>query len=1082
MGSVPNAAHIYPQNPLRYTVMKKTFTRFVLLLLSLVGLNTHAAIYIVGDAPFGDWNPAAGVEMTPQGNGVYSYTTASINGSVYFVFADGLSSDWAAFNSNYRYGPSSGNETVTPGLWHPTQKAGDHGAYRFVGTTGENYKITFDETNHQFMVEGYVEPGPDILCYTVVGSHADIFGQAWNPKLTENDMTKGADGIYRWSKKNVRLQTGTFEFKVVGNRDWYYAWPVDNWVARIDYEGIYNIVITFNPESKEITYTHTLIEEIDPVEHTYTVVGTSNLFGTEWDITNEANDMVKGANGIYTWAKAGVKFTARETAEFKVVQDHAWTYSWPSSNWWYQAPEDGIYNAAITFNPAADDMNKISFTAIKTGEVEIPDVYIIGEVNNLMWDGIHGVKMKYDNGIYTASITTQGNNDGKSYFGFTKKLADPSSENPWEDIVAYRFGPASDGEFFMTEELLGVECPLATDDSNNAIAIEKGTWEVTVDLENNTFCVERGNSVPEPLFGDLNGDGSVNISDINVLINQILTDTQDMNNDLNGDGEVNIGDVSLLIDEILDGIVQPKPQTSAPEYVLELRDAQLWCDIEGEGDIFINNENYGPAPVSYLVATQAKDDQEGSFSLHAIAQGKEPSETLLVNWELPAIPAIQVGFGDMYQVDDNSQVSFIHDATVLWQFGLYTYAMDETGYGLIYGDVGQTYQQGDVIPAGFGGEKTTYMNEPEVMYPTGFEPATHHVNVSPQVISTDEVNHKHWAHYVLIKNVSIAQDEDPTYHTRAIVDEDGNSALLFNYKFNTPLPLDLSVNYDIYGIVASFDNLYEVFPISFEPAEQPIEVTPTPAAELVRTGAELWCNVTGEGDIYVDDVLLGPAPVSFLIATQGDNYQDGSFTVRAIAPDKEPSIPITVNWELEAKPVEGFGFVDMLSTPDNTQVVFSRDAIVLWQHRYYLFAMDDTGFGLIYGDTGQTYRQGDVIPAGFGGKKMLYMGEPEIQNPVGLQPAIDNVIVSPLVISLEDIGHSLWSHYVVVKNVTIGDQDVTYGVRTITDVDGFTGSIYSGTFFIDLPEDLNQRYDIYGIINCYKSMYQILPTQFVPVE
>ena len=137
---------------------------------------------------------------------------------------------------------------------------------------------------------------------------------------------------------------------------------------------------------------------------------------------------------------------------------------------------------------------------------------------------------------------------------------------------------------------------------------------------------------------------------------------------------------------------------------------------------------------------------------------------------------------------------------------------------------------------------------------------------------------------------------------------------------------------------------------------------------------------------------------------------------------------------------------------------------------------------LIYGDTGQTYNQGDVIPAGFGGNKMLYMGEPEIQNPTGFQPAVDNVNVSPLVISVDDIGHPLWSHYVVVKNVTIGDQEDSYGVRTITDADGATGAIYSGTFFVDLPEDLSKKYDIYGIINAYKSVYQILPTQFVPAE
>ena len=897
----------------------------LLLLLALIGFHANAAIYIVGSDLFGWWDPNGGVAMTYEGEGVYTLTTV-ISGTVYFVFADGLDSDWSTFNANYRYGPTNGDQIVTPGTWFETQKAGDHGAYQFHGSLGETYTIIFDENYHQFKIDGYVDPLPPVLTYTVVGPK-NVFGSDWNETDVNNDMEKGDDGIYTWTKDNVELDSD-FEFKIVGNHSWDNEWPQgfgNDWVARVAMPGIYTIVITFNP--------------------------------TDYDIT---------------------------------------------------------------------------CTLAKTGDVG-----------------------------------------------------------------------------------------------------------------------------PEPLFGDLNGDGSVNISDINIIIYAILDDDQNMDYDLNGDGSVNISDVALLIDCIL---TDHTPTTRTPVATLELIGNELWCHITGEGDIYIDDENYGPAPVDYLVATQTDEYQAGSFIVYAIAQGKEFSDALYVDWELEPLPiefaempvltydeatltvtatsadnvklfidgeevegnsytfvkqAFEVTyevyayayadgkedseyaymeitvpgkqilytcFGDLTGVDDDTQVELIYDATVLWQYGPYIYAKDRTGYGLIYGDIEQTYQQGDVIQSGFGGKKVTYMNEPEVMFPTGFEPAINHVSVNPQVITPDEVNHNNWAHYVLIKNVCIAEDEDPSYHTRTIVDEDGNSAIIFNYKFNAPLPEDLTINYNIYGIVASFEDFYEVFPISFEPAEKPQQMTPSPMAELVRTGAELWCNITGEGDIYIDDEYVGPAPFSFLIATQTDDYQEGSFIVRAIAPGLEPSEPIIVSWELEAKPTEGFSFADMLTTADNTQVVFTHDATVLWQHRYYLFAMDDTGFGLIYGDTGHTYNQGDVIPAGFGGKKMLYMGEPEIQSPTGFQPAVDNVNVSPLVISLEDIGHPLWSHYVVVKNVTIGDQEESYGVRTITDVDGITGAIYSGTFFVDLPEDLSQSYDIYGIINCYKSMYQLLPIRFEPAQ
>ena len=51
--------------------------------------------------------------------------------------------------------------------------------------------------------------------------------------------------------------------------------------------------------------------------------------------------------------------------------------------------------------------------------------------------------------------------------------------------------------------------------------------------------------------GDLNGDGEVNIADINALIDGILAGKMTDVMDVNGDGEINIADVNALIDLIL---------------------------------------------------------------------------------------------------------------------------------------------------------------------------------------------------------------------------------------------------------------------------------------------------------------------------------------------------------------------------------------------------------------------------------------------------------------------------------------------------------------------------------------------------
>ena len=55
------------------------------------------------------------------------------------------------------------------------------------------------------------------------------------------------------------------------------------------------------------------------------------------------------------------------------------------------------------------------------------------------------------------------------------------------------------------------------------------------------------------MTGDVNGDGEVNISDVNIVIDHILSGKTDTASDVNGDSEVNISDVNALIDIILGG-------------------------------------------------------------------------------------------------------------------------------------------------------------------------------------------------------------------------------------------------------------------------------------------------------------------------------------------------------------------------------------------------------------------------------------------------------------------------------------------------------------------------------------------------
>ncbi|MBQ9554794.1 MAG: chitobiase/beta-hexosaminidase C-terminal domain-containing protein [Muribaculaceae bacterium] len=159
--------------------MKRRFTLLIALAVSMLTLQVGAQMYIVGDVPFGDWNPAGGVQMNAQADGTYSYTT-TISGQVYFVFGDHLaasSSDWVTFNNNYRYGPLVDGQEVAANEWVTTQRSAA-GAYRFTGN-GSDYTITFDTTNKRFKVEGDTDPvNPGTGELYILG---EAQGNTWSP-------------------------------------------------------------------------------------------------------------------------------------------------------------------------------------------------------------------------------------------------------------------------------------------------------------------------------------------------------------------------------------------------------------------------------------------------------------------------------------------------------------------------------------------------------------------------------------------------------------------------------------------------------------------------------------------------------------------------------------------------------------------------------------------------------------------------------------------------------------------------------------------------------------------------------------
>ncbi len=261
--------------------MKKIFTLFAA---AAFALSMQASIYIVGSNPFGNWDTANGTEMTDNGDGTYTLT-AQISESIWFVFANNLtaeSGDWDTFNTQYRYGPTGGDQTVNVNEWMETQLQGNgDGAYMLVVPEGgAEYTFTFDEFTLQFKVDG--KKGDDgYKSFTVAGSAASVFGTTWDPSNTDNDMVQNADGLWILDKYNCELPEGNLEFKVAANHGWAFAWPAENYQVYIPEPGYYDVHITFDSTTYEVTGTAELVGEPlppEPIEAMY-ILGEVNGMG-----------------------------------------------------------------------------------------------------------------------------------------------------------------------------------------------------------------------------------------------------------------------------------------------------------------------------------------------------------------------------------------------------------------------------------------------------------------------------------------------------------------------------------------------------------------------------------------------------------------------------------------------------------------------------------------------------------------------------------------------------------------------------------------------------------------------------------
>ncbi len=352
---------------------------------------------------------------------------------------------------------------------------------------------------------------------------------------------------------------------------------------------------------------------------------------------------------------------------------------------------------------------------------------------------------------------------------------------------------------------------------------------------------------------------------------------------------------------------------------------------------------------------------------------------------------------ELLQLSSGTETTVTSDAVAVAQQGNNLWIKDATGWILVYGSTGQTYENGDVIPAGYGGKFSPYNNLPELASPANFTKGTKGAAVAPTVVTTANFSAQPLCSYVEL---------------RGKVEGSGR-----NFKVTD---------------AAGTANLYT-----------------TSQSVTVNTGDDV--TVRGFVSIYKTNYQITPVET---IVNGGGSVTPEPGETESVASLK-----------------------DFITKGDKNNVVkVNCEATVLYQLGYNLWITDGTAYLLVYGSTGQTYKNGDVIPAGFGGKYAPYAGLDEMGSPTDFAASTKSVgKVEPTVVMVGDADGEPINSFIEMRGVTI---TATSNERNFTCSDGVdVVTLHTASSSFVVPTGDN--YTVRGFVAVYNGSYQITPVEIV---
>lgn len=302
------------------------------------------------------------------------------------------------------------------------------------------------------------------------------------------------------------------------------------------------------------------------------------------------------------------------------------------------------------------------------------------------------------------------------------------------------------------------------------------------------------------------------------------------------------------------------------------------CATEG-ASIYYTIDGTEPSTSSTLYTAPFTLSAAATVKAIAVAEGLENSDVTEAVFTFPESVA---NIGEFLAKANTSKAYTIEGpVTVVAQSGSYLFLQDATGKIVAFGNLSNTYNNGDQL-TNIKGTYTLYNGLPEMnVVASSFGTPTAGAAVAPEKIALEEVAIDNLLAYVKITGVKIDAATDSYGKSFPISDETGNATMYNSAGIDVPT----GENKTIIGFISCYNTTVQILPVEITSAsgleivEAPV-IAPNGGAIATNQEITITCGTEGASIYYTLD---GTEPTTSSTLYEGAFTLAEECTVKAIA-------------------------------------------------------------------------------------------------------------------------------------------------------------------------------------------------------